>query len=270
MTGFLEVREGASPLILSMPHGGRDLVPGLAERLSDAGRALADTDWWIERLYDFAGDLDAGVVRTQLSRTVIDVNRDPSGASLYPGQTTTGLCPTETFDGVPLYGDGAVPDAAEIADRREHYFAPYHTALAAQIERAKAVHGYALLYDCHSIRSEVPRLFEGALPVFNIGTNGGTSCAPGVQQAVADVCAAAEAYSHVVNGRFKGGWITRRYGAPEAGVHAVQMELAQHAYMDEAPPWTFDEAKAACLRPVLRAALQAMMAWAETNMRARA
>ncbi len=269
MNGFLEVREGASPLILSMPHGGRDLVPGLAERLTEAGRALADTDWWIERLYDFAGDLDAGVVRTRLSRTVIDVNRDPSGASLYPGQATTGLCPIETFDGVPLYGDGAAPDAAEIADRTQRYFAPYHAALTAQIERAKAAHGYALLYDCHSIRSVVPRLFEGALPVFNIGTNEGASCAPGVQQAVADVCAAAEGYSHVVNGRFKGGWITRQYGRPDAGVHAVQMELAQHAYMDEAPPWTFDEVKAARLRPVLRAALQAMMGWAETNLRAR-
>lgn len=270
MSGFLEVREGASSLILSMPHGGRELVPGLAERLTEAGRALADTDWWIERLYDFAGDLDASVVRTQLSRTVIDVNRDPSGASLYPGQATTGLCPTETFDGVPLYGDGAAPDAGEIADRTQRYFAPYHAALAAQIERAKAAHGYALLYDCHSIRSVVPRLFEGALPVFNIGTNEGASCAPGVQQAIADVCAATEGYSHVVNGRFKGGWITRHYGRPDAGVHAVQMELAQHAYMDEAPPWTFDEAKAARLRPVLRAVLQAMQGWAGTNVRARA
>lgn len=264
---FLEVRTGGGPLILSMPHGGRELIPGLEERLTEDGRALTDTDWWIERVYDFAETLDASVVRTDLSRVVIDVNRDPTGASLYPGQATTGLCPTETFDGAPLYRSGAAPDEAEIAARRERYFAPYHAALEAAIRRAEAAHGYALLYDCHSIRSHVPRLFEGTLPVFNIGTNDGASCAPALGAAVAEVCAAADGADHVVDGRFKGGWITRHYGRPEEGVHAVQMELAQRAYMDERPPWTFDEAKAVRLRPVLRRALEALLARAEEAQR---
>jgi formiminoglutamase len=263
MSDFLEIREGGGPLVLSMPHGGLELTPGLEARLSALGRGLGDTDWWIERLYDFPDALDASVVRTRLSRTVIDVNRDPSGASLYPGQATTGLCPVVSFDGLPLYRDGAEPDEAEIAERRERYFAPYHAALAAQIARAKATHGYALLYDCHSIRSQVPRLFEGDLPDFNIGSNSGTSCAPALEAAVAEVCAGADGYGHVVNGRFKGGWITRSYGDPANGVHALQMELAQRAYMEETPPWTFDEAKAARLRPVLRRVLEALLARAQ-------
>jgi N-formylglutamate deformylase len=254
----VEPRHG--PLILSMPHAGRALPDHVAERLNRQGRAMFDTDWWIERLYDFAGELDATVVRTTISRYVIDVNRDPSGASLYPGQASTGLCPLTTFDGAPIWRPGSDPDDREIVDRRALFFEPYHRALAEQIERVRAAHGFVLLYDCHSIRSRVPRLFDGELPDFNIGTNGGLSCAPEVRGAVTDVCAAAQGYSSVVDGRFKGGWITRHYGRPDAGVHAVQMELAQRTYMEEVPPWTFDDAKADAVRRVLRTALEAMLA----------
>lgn len=254
------VETGIGPLVLSMPHCGTAIPADIAGRLNEIGRAVPDTDWWIDRLYDFAGELSATVIRARLSRYVIDVNRDPSGVSLYPGQATTGLCPTTTFDGAPIYRPGGEPDAAEIARRRELWFAPYHAVLAHAIEATRRRHGYCLLYDCHSIRSVVPRLFPGTLPVFNIGTNGGLSCAPEIARAVTAACAASEQHDHVVDGRFKGGWITRHHGRPTGGVEAVQMELAQRAYMYEAPPWQFDPMAANRLRPVLRHALEAMLA----------
>lgn len=232
MTRFLEIRRGEAPLILSIPHTGTEIPPDIEARLVSPWLARKDTDWWIERLYGFAAELGATVVRTRVSRTVIDVNRDPSGASLYPGQATTGLCPTEIFDGEPLYHAGLEPDSAEIARRRAAYFDPYHAALTAEIERLRSVHQRIVLYDCHSIRSVVPRLFEGELPHINIGTNGGASCAPELQRAVEAVCAASP-FSWVANGRFKGGWITRHYGRPDQGVHAVQIELACRSYMRE-------------------------------------
>ena len=256
----VEVTPRHGPLVLSMPHGGTHVPDAIRARLTPVGQELPDTDWHIDRLYDFAGDLDATVVRARASRYVIDVNRDPEDRSLYPGQATTGLCPTTTFDGEPLYAPGDEPDAAGIEARRRDWYAPYHDALAAELERVRGRHGIALLYDCHSIRSRVPRLFDGELPVLNIGTNHGASCAPEIQAAVVSVCAGQDAFGHVVNGRFRGGWITRHYGRPDAGVHALQMELAQRAYMDEQPPWTFDEGRAQALRPVLRAALDAMWA----------
>lgn len=261
----IEVEPRDGPLILSMPHGGTEVPDDIWRRLTRRGRMRHDTDWWITRLYDFADELEASVVRTRTSRYVIDVNRDPEGRSLYPGQVTTGLCPAVTFDGESLYASGEEPDTREIAKRRRQWFVPYHDALAAQIERVKVRHGFALLYDCHSIRSVVPRLFDGELPVLNIGTNNGASCARGLQQAV-ETCVKAQAqFNHVVNGRFRGGWITRHYGAPESGVHALQMELAQRAYMQESPPYRFDEARATEIRPVLRHACHAMLDWARAE-----
>lgn len=258
----IEVEPHESPLILSMPHCGTDVPEGIHQRLTDSGRMLHDTDWWIAQLYDFADELEASVVRTRVSRYVIDVNRDPAGHSLYPGQATTELCPTMTFDGEPLYNSGQEPDIDEIDARRRNWFMPYHYALAAEIERVKARHGFALLYDCHSIRSLVPRLFEGELPVFSIGTNNGASCAKELQQAVINSIKSQQQFSHVVNGRFRGGYITRHYGRPDNGVHALQMELAQRAYMQETPPYSFDDARARVVRPVLHAACLAMIEWA--------
>jgi N-formylglutamate deformylase len=246
----VEVHPGDGPVVLGMPHVGTHLPDDLKPRLTETGLALGDTDWWVDRLYE--GLLpDATVVKATHARYVIDLNRDPTGASLYPGQATTGLCPTTDFDGRPLYRDGADPDEDEIAARRRAVHTPYHDALAAALEAARTRHGVAVLYDCHSIRSRVPRLFDGNLPVFNIGTNDGATCAPVLRAAVADICTAADGYDHVVDGRFKGGWTTRRYGRPAAGLHAIQMELAQRAYMDEAPPWRFDDARAEALRGVL-------------------
>jgi len=268
---WLTLHRGEAPLIVSFPHTGSDIPPDIEARLVSPWLGRKDADWWVDRLYDFAANLGATTVRTAISRTVIDVNRDPSGASLYPGQTTTELCPTTTFDGEALYREGAAPDAEEIARRRGLYFEPYHTALAAEIARLRGLHSQVVLYEAHSIRSLIPRLFDGPLPNFNIGTNGGQSCDPALAAAVKARCAAS-AFTHVVDGRFKGGWTTRRYGRPAEGVHAIQMELACRGYMDDPPgptgpnnwPSSFDEAKAAPMRAALTEILQACLAFAET------
>ena len=247
---MIEVTRGNSPIILGLPHTGTDLPEDIRATLNDRGREIADTDWNIDRLYRDLG-LDMTRVRTPIHRYAIDVNRGPNDASLYPGQNTTGLCPVTDFDGHPIYREGMEPDAAEVARRKELYHAPYHAALEKEVARVKEKHGVAILYDCHSIRSLIPYLFEGTLPDFNIGTNNGTTCAAAVEKSVHTRCRAAQDYSCVLNGRFKGGWTTRHYGAPGEGVHAIQMELAQSTYMDEAAPWTYRPDKAERLRPVL-------------------
>jgi len=250
MTPYI-ISEGAGPVILGMPHVGTKIPDNLAGRLNEAGRAIADTDWWIDRLYD--GLLaSASVVKATFSRYVIDANRDPSGISLYPGQNTTGVCPTTTFDGDAIYLDGQEPGDDEIAERVMIYHKAYHDALAGQIERVKARHGVAVLYDCHSIRSTVPYLFDGLLPVFNIGTNNGETCAAEIEQAVVSVCSDADEFDFVLNGRFTGGWTTRTYGQPATGVHAIQMEMGQRAYLEETPPWAYREDRAALIRPYLQ------------------
>lgn len=232
MQSWLTVRRGQAPLIVSFPHTGTDLPAEYELRLVSPWLARKDADWWIEKLYDFAGALDATIIHTVISRTVIDVNRDPSGASLYPGQATTELCPTTTFDGEALYKPGQEPTTADINDRRTRFFEPYHAAIANEIARLRAVYRQIVLYDCHSIRSLIPRLFNGELPVFNVGTNFGVSCASELADAIRRLCAKSS-FSYVINGRFKGGWITRCYGRPQQGVHAVQMELACRGYMYE-------------------------------------
>ena len=227
---WLAVHRGDAPLIVAFPHGGTGLA-GLDDEFVSPWHALHDTDWWIAELYAFVRDLGATTIATDISRSVIDMNRDPSGASLYPGQATTGLCPTTLFDGARLYRY-AEPDEAEITRRLQLYHRPYHDALADEIARLRAMHPRVVLYDAHSIRSHVPRLFGGELPQFNIGTNGGTTCAGELEAAIAAICGAS-GHSHVLNGRFRGGWTTRHYGCPEDGVHAIQMELAMRGYLTE-------------------------------------
>ncbi|MCU0912721.1 MAG: N-formylglutamate amidohydrolase [Rhodobacteraceae bacterium] len=277
----VEVIRGDGPVVLGQPHGGTWLPPEVAARLNDTGRALADTDWHIARLYD--GLLPgATIVRATFHRYVIDANRPPDGESLYPGQNTTGLVPLTDFDGRPIWTDP--PDAAEVERRRTAYHAPYHAALAAELDRVRAAHGFAVLWDCHSIRSVIRFLFDGTLPDLNIGTNGGGSCAPEVEALVAEGCGIggvtegsarpAEAdragsagersapFTAVLNGRFRGGWTTRHYGRPAEGLHAVQMEIAQSAYLAaEAPPWTYDPTKAEPLRTTLARILSDLAAW---------
>ncbi|WP_413849499.1 N-formylglutamate deformylase [Albidovulum sp.] len=249
----VEVSRGDGPVVLAMPHTGTHVPEAIFARLTPRGQTLADTDWHIDRLYD--GLLPgATVVRATFHRYVIDANRPPSGESLYPGQNTTGLVPLTDFDGAPLWTDP--PGAAEIDARRRDFHAPYHAALAAELDRVRARHGVAILYDCHSIRSRIPFLFDGLLPDFNIGTNGGATCAPEIEAAVARLCAGAGGYTSVLNGRFRGGWTTRHYGRPAEGLHAVQMELAQSTHLaTEAPPFAYDTAKAMRLRQHLGAIL---------------
>ena len=257
---MIDITRGTSPLVLGLPHTGTEVPGDILDKLNETGRALADTDWHIHDLY--AGLIpEATTVRTRIHRYVIDVNRDPGGVSLYPGQNTTTLCPTTDFEGRPIYRDGQAPDAEEIARRSETFRVPYHTALAAELERVREIHGYAILYDCHSIRGEIPFLFEGRLPDFNIGTNGGTTCDPAIEAMTVARCEEAEGYTSVLNGRFKGGWTTRHYGRPAEGFHAIQMELAQSTYCDEAPPWTYRPERADRLRAHLALILKDLENW---------
>jgi N-formylglutamate deformylase len=266
---WLEVHRGDAPLIVSFPHTGVERPADIADEFVSPWLAGKDADWWIDRLYDFAADLGATTVRTKISRSVIDVNRDPSGASLYPGQATTELCPVTTFDGEALY-QGAGPDEAEIARRRSAYFEPYHAALQDELDRLRGAHGKVVLYEAHSIRSVIPRLFEGELPNFNLGTNSGASCDSALTRAVEAVCDAGP-FSRITDGRFKGGWTTRLYGRPETGVHAIQMELACRGYMGEPrdPPtpdtWpaAYFESDAAAMRATLTQVLKACLAFAK-------
>ncbi len=262
----VEIVEGASPVILSAPHAGTHVPPAVFDRLNDRGKALTDTDWRVDTLYDglLAGATRVGAV---FHRYVIDANRDPEGASLYPGQNTTGLVPETDFDGLSIWRDGEAPGAAEIAERRAEFHAPYHAALAEQIARVRDRWGVAVLYDCHSIRSHIPYLFDGRLPDLNIGTNDGVTCAAAVEAAIVGACAAASDYTHVLNGRFKGGWTTRRYGRPADGVHAVQMEISQAAYLaSELPPYAYSASKADRLRPVLAGLLSEIEALAANGV----
>ena len=261
----VEVRRGDGPVILGLPHTGTWLPDDVRARLNDRGRELADTDWHIERLY---GGLLPGAttVRATFHRYVVDANRGPDDASLYPGQNTTGLVPLTDFDGEPIWDEE--PDAAEVAERIARFHAPYHAALAAEIARVRARHGVAILYDCHSIRSHIPFLFEGTLPDFNVGTNDGTSCAPQVESIVMHIVRGVPGRTWVLNGRFKGGWTTRHYGDPPGGVHAVQMELAQSTYLEaEAPPWDYDPERAERLREPL-ADILATLAQAADDLKA--
>jgi N-formylglutamate deformylase len=266
---WLTVHAGSAPLLLCMPHTGTEVPPDLEAGFASAWLARKDTDWWIDHLYAFAADLGASLVRTAMSRSVIDANRDPTGASLYPGQATTELCPTTSFDGEPLYKDGHVPDAGEIARRRAAYFEPYHQAVSAQIARLRVRHPVVVVYDCHSIRSQVPRLFPGTLPNFNLGTYSGASCAPALTHSLEAACETSE-FSRVTNGRFKGGYTTRHYGQPAQGLHAVQMELACRGYLDEpsaAPedstwPPAWNPARAAAMQAILKRVLEACLRFA--------
>jgi len=242
----VEIHQGDSPIVLGLPHTGTYVPADILENLNPRGRGLDDTDWHIHRLYD--GVLDgATTVRATFHRYVVDANRDPSGVSLYPGQNTTGLVPLTDFDGHDIWTNA--PSDADIEARRKAFHAPYHAALEAELKRVRDIHGIAILYDCHSIRSYIPFLFDDTLPDFNIGTNLGTTCAPEIEAVTQEICARAAGYTSTTNGRFKGGWTTRHYGQPATGVHAIQMELAQSTYLStEAAPWAYDPKTAADLR----------------------
>lgn len=252
---IFQLHRGDAPLLVSLPHDGSEIPAGLAERMTPSARRAPDTDWHVSRLYAFARELGASMIVPRWSRYVVDLNRPPDDRSLYPGQNTTGLCPTVQFSGEPVYLPGAEPDATEIAERVETWWHPYHEALACELERLRALHGRVVLWEGHSIRGFLPFLFEGELPAFNLGTADGGSCSPDLARRLGAVLAAQDGYTHVVNGRFKGGYITRHYGRPDEGVHAVQLELAQRTYMDEGT-FAWDEDRADMVTPVLKALLR--------------
>ena len=252
----VEIERGTSPVILTFPHAGTGMPPDIREKLDANGLLLADTDWHLHTLY--AELLPAATtVRATFHRYVIDANRDPAGSSLYPGCNTTDLLPATDFDGKPIWRDGQAPSEADIPSRLAGFHARYHAALTAEIERVKQMHGVAVLYDCHSIRSHLPFLFEGCLPDFNVGAGNGRTCSPILEQAVVEVVRSAAGYTNVLNGRFKGGWTTRHYGQPANRIHAIQMELAQSTYLSaEAPPYTYDQTKARTVRAHLKTILE--------------
>ncbi|PCI46385.1 MAG: N-formylglutamate deformylase [Alphaproteobacteria bacterium] len=250
--------QGNGPLLVSMPHVGTHLAPEVEMNLSENGRKLTDTDWHLDRLYDFLESIGVSTLMAHHSRTVIDLNRSAEGGVLYPGKSETELCPTTGFDNQPLYKAGREPDRQEILRRKEAYWQPYHDKIRAELDRIRKQYGYALLWDAHSIQSHVPRFFDGRLPDLNLGNGDGVSCAPELAQGLLSI-ASSSPYSAVLNGRFKGGYITRHYGNPAQDIHAIQLEISQCIYMDEAPDFKFREERAAGLRPTLKSMMDCFL-----------
>ena len=256
-----EVSRGDSPLVVDVPHAGTQVPDAIALRMAAAARALPDTDWHVDRLYAFARSAGITLMVATHSRYVVDLNRAPSRAALYPGGDNTELCPTRTFANDPIYLPGEEPSPAEVAARRATWFEPYHARLAAEIARVRERHGYAVLLDGHSIPGAVPRFFEGRLPDLNLGTADGAACDASLQALAQGILGSAGGFSHVVNGRFKGGYVTRHYGRPDSGVHALQLEMVQACYMDEDPPWRYDAQRAAPLGQLLERLVVALSEW---------
>ncbi len=248
---LFSLKMGASPLVVSIPHSGTFLPEDIAGQLTEEAHRLADTDWHVDRLCQFLRDLDVTVLAATHSRYVVDLNRPPDGALLYPGQNETALCPTKTFSGKELYKPNRAPDQKEIQRRREKYWQPYHQALQRELQRLKTLHGHVFLWDAHSIADQVPTLFEGNLPDLNFGTNEGQSCDEALSAQLMSVANDQDKYSAVLNGRFKGGYITRHNGDPAKGIHAVQLELSWATYMDGDPSFAFRDDLAEQIQPLL-------------------
>lgn len=254
-------KEGSIPLLVSMPHVGTDIPDDIAARMAPIALARADTDWHLKELYGFLGEMGASTISARWSRYVIDLNRPPEDTNLYPGMSTTGLCPVDTFGSEQLYLDGQAPGEVEVQGRLQRYWQPYHSQLRAELDRLLALHGRVVLWDAHSIASVVPRFFEGQLPDLNFGTAQSTSCDPGMEAAVVGVARAQDDFTVAVNGRFKGGHITRHYGQPGLNVHAIQLEMCQYLYMDESAPFAYRPEAAARVQPLLRKLTGAAVDW---------
>jgi len=259
-----DLHRGTTPLLISVPHVGTTIPDELKPLYQPRALEVEDTDWHLDRLYSFAGELGAGLMVPRLSRYVIDLNRPQEDTPMYPGVNNTELCPTHFFTGEPLYREGRAPDAAAIAERTRRYWRPYHEALGRELQRLKDAHGYAILFDGHSIKSELPWLFPGRLPDLNLGTVEGHSCAADLRNRLRGVLEAQRTFGHVIDERFKGGYITRHYGRPGEKVHAVQLEMCWRCYMSETPPYIYDPTHAAIVQPLLRGLVEAMLAWRPT------
>ncbi|UMR31259.1 N-formylglutamate deformylase [Massilia sp. MB5] len=256
-----QFKAGGIPLLVSMPHVGTDIPDDIAARFTPGALDKPDTDWHLVQLYGFLQEMGASTLSARWSRYVIDLNRPPENTNLYPGQDTTGLCPLDTFHREPLYQDGQQPDEAEVQRRLAAYWKPYHDQLRAELDRLLHLHGRVVLWDAHSIASVVPRFFEGKLPDLNFGTADGASCAPALTETIASLAQAHGGYTVAVNGRFKGGHITRHYGRPESGVHGIQLEMCQSTYMNETLPFAYRADLAAQVQPLLRQLAQAAADW---------
>jgi len=255
------LQRGCTPLLVSLPHAGTVIPSPMLAAMQPRARELEDTDWFLDRLYAFVTGMGASLIVPRHSRYVVDLNRPSDNRPMYAGANNTELCPTRFFTGEPLYLDGHAPSQAEVAQRVAGYWQPYHDALRDELARLKAEHGHAILFDGHSIKSELPWLFEGKLPDLNLGTADGTACAPSLRDALAAVLRLQEHYSFAVDGRFKGGHITRHYGQPLHGIHAVQLEKCWSTYMRELPPLDWHAARAEQLQPLLRQMVQTMLDW---------
>jgi len=254
-----DLHRGTTPLVVSLPHAGRSIPDALAGRLVERALAVEDTDWHLEHLYAFARDIGASLLVPRLSRYAVDLNRPPEDTPMYPGVNNTGLCPTTSFTGERIYREGQEPGAAEIAQRIEAWWRPYHAALAEELERVRAARGHVVVFDGHSIKSELPWLFEGRLADLNLGTAEGRSCAPSLRAAASSVLRAQQRWTVAVDGRFKGGYITRHYGRPHEGVHALQLEMCWSCYLaDESRPDLWDARTAAAVQPLLRRLLETL------------
>jgi N-formylglutamate deformylase len=250
---------GTAPLLVSFPHAGTEIPNALAARMTPQALQRADVDWHLPQLYAFVRALGASTLVARFARHVVDLNRPPKDESLYPGQDVTGLLPRDTFRKEPLYRPGEAPTPGEVEQRRATYWQPYHDALRAELARLQGLHGSVVLWDAHSIASVLPRFFDGKLPDLNLGTADGTSCAPAVQAAAEAAMAGQTQFTQVSNGRFKGGYITRHYGQPDAGVHALQLEMCQSTYMNESAPFDYRPDLAAQVQPLLQRMLDAVL-----------
>ncbi len=253
--------EGSTPLLINVPHAGTYMPAEVRAGMTAEAQNVPDADWHVHLLYAFAVERGASLMVATHARYVVDLNRDPDGATLYPGADNTELVPASTFDHVPIYVEGRTPSAEGVAAARAHYWQPYHARLQQRLAAIRARHGHAVLLDAHSIRSRVARFFDGRLPDLNLGTADGSSCAAALQAAAFGVLSAAPGFSAVCNGRFKGGYITRHYGRPRQGLHVLQLEIAQACYMNEQPPWPWDPQRARPLQQVLQALVECLRDW---------
>ena len=260
-TDTFTLHRGSTPLLVSLPHAGTQLTPELQSQLVPRAVQVEDTDWFLDRLYAFVVDLGASLIVPRHSRYVVDLNRPSDNQPMYAGANNTELCPSRFFTGEPLYRDGQTPGADDVQQRVQIFWQPYHDALGAELARLKQAHGHAIVFDGHSIKSRLPWLFEGQLPDLNLGTAQGQACAPSLRDVLVRLLNAQTAFTVAIDGRFKGGHITRCYGHPARGIHAVQLEMCWRTYMHEEPPFSWDAAHATRVQPLLREMVQAMLHW---------
>ncbi len=261
MTPIFKLQMGQTPLLVSLPHVGVTVADAMRSTMRPYALDVPDTDWHLDLLYAFVTKLGASLIVPQYSRYVIDLNRSPENTPMYPGSNNTELCPTRSFTGDAIYQEGQAPSSDDIAERCQSYWLPYHNALKDELARIRAIHGHAILFDGHSIKSTLPWLFEGQLPDLNLGTVNGSSCAPSLRAALDQQFQQQTQYSYALDGRFKGGYITRQYGRPADNIHAVQLEMSWRCYMAEAPPFVIDPVRVADLQPLLQAIVETMIGW---------